>query len=169
MAVESTVVRTKRDGQILFSDNGAAHTYTIVREDGSFTLNMPDYSIVHVLDRGVIGAIPMIRIGDEAPMSGGFSAYLSDLGDTGNSYVSLNDLIMRFTARYVSANWISTMGANSDVFTVTLTYTIDGTPFGEADKSLILPFVVLRGNIAEGDPNKFACSFTSYAVRPTLS
>jgi hypothetical protein len=28
---------------------------------------------------------------------------------------------------------------------------------------------VVRGNIAEGDPNKFAVTFTSYAVRPTLS
>lgn len=169
MAVESTVIRTKRDGQILLADNGAAHTYTIVREDGSFTLNLPDYSIVHVLDRGVIGSQPMIRIGDEAVMTGGFSAYLSDLGDTGNSYVTLNDLIMRFNARYVSTNWISTMGSNSDVFTVTITYTIDGSPFGEADKSLVLPFCVVRGNIAEGDPNKFAVTFTSYAVRPTLS
>jgi hypothetical protein len=166
---ESTVIRTKRDGQILLADNGAGNTYTIVREDGSFTLNLPDHSIVHVLDRGVIGAIPMIRIGDEAVMSGGFSAYLSDLGATANNYVTLNDLIMRFTARYVATNWVSTMGANSDVFTVTITYTIDGSPFGEADKSLVLPFCVVRGNIAEGDPNKFAVTFTSYAVRPTLS
>jgi hypothetical protein len=166
---ESTVIKTKRDGQILFADSGATHTYTIIREDGSFTLNVADHSIVHVLDRGVIGSTPLIRIGDEAPMSGGFSAYLSDLGDTANSYTSLNDLIMRFNARYVASNWISTMGANSDVFTMTLTYTIDGTPFGEADKSLVIPFVVLRGNVAEGDPTKFACSFTSYAVRPTLS
>jgi hypothetical protein len=166
---ESTVIKTKRDGQILFADSGAVNTYTIIREDGSFTLNVADHSIVHVLDRGVIGSTPLIRIGDEAPMSGGFSAYLSDLGDTANSYTSLNDLIMRFNARYVASNWISTMGANSDVFTMTLTYTIDGTPFGEADKSLVIPFVVLRGNVAEGDPTKFACSFTSYAVRPTLS
>ena len=166
---ESTVIKTKRDGQILFADSGAAHTYTIIREDGSFTLNVADHSIVHVLDRGVIGSTPLIRIGDEAPMSGGFSAYLSDLGATANNYTSLNDLIMRFNARYVASNWISTMGANSDVFTMTLTYTIDGTPFGEADKSLVIPFVVLRGNVAEGDPTKFACSFTSYAVRPTLS
>ena len=168
MAVESTVIRTKRDGQILLADNGGAHTYTIIREDGSFTLNTADYSVVHVLDRGVIGAQPMIRIGDEAVMTGGFSAYLSDLGDTANANATLNDLIQRFTARYVSTNWVSTMGANSDVFTVTITYTIDGTPFGEADKSLVLPFCVLRGNIAEGDPTKFACTFTSYAVRPTL-
>lgn len=169
MAVESTVLRTKRDGQIMLADNAAAHTYVIVREDGSFTLNIPDYAIVHVLDRGVIGAIPMIRIGDEAVMTGGFGAYLSDLGDTGNSYVSLMDLVARFVGRYVASTWVSTMGANSDVFTMTLTYTIDGSPFGEADKSIVLPFLVLRGNIAEGDPSKFALTYTSYAVRPTLS
>lgn len=165
---ESTVIRTKRDGQIQLADNGAVHTYTIVREAGDLTLTLPDYTIVHVLDRGVIGATPMIRVGDEQIMTGGFSAYLSDLGDVGNSYVSLMDLVARFVGRYVATTWVSTMGTNSDVFTATLTYTIDGSPFGEADKSLVLPFCVVRGNIAEGDPSKFAVTFSSYAVRPTL-
>lgn len=169
MAVESTVIRTKRDGQIVISDAGSAHTYTIVRENGSFSLNTPDYAIVHVLDRGVIGATPMIRIGDEAVMTGGFNAYMSDLGDTANANVTLSDLILRFNARYTATNWISTMGANSDVFTVTISFTIDGSPFGEADKTLTLPFCVLRGNLTEGDPNTWAVTFTSYAVRPTLS
>lgn len=169
MAVESTVIRTKRDGQILLADNGAAHTYVIVREPGDFTLSVPDQAVVHVLDRGVIGTTPLIRIGDEAVMTGGFSAYLSDLGDLANANVTLNDLIMRFTARYVATNWVSTMGSNSDLFTLSLQYTVDGSPFGESDKTLTLPFCVLRGSIAEGDPSKTSVTFTSYAVRPLLS
>ena len=31
---ESTVVRVKRDGQILLADSGAVHTYTIAYEIG---------------------------------------------------------------------------------------------------------------------------------------
>jgi hypothetical protein len=166
---ESTVIRVKRDGQILLADNGAGHTYTIVREPGDFAYTVPDYTIVNVLDRGVIGTIPMIRIGDEQPMTGSFSAYLSDLGDTAGTYVTLMDIAHRYASKYVETNWVSTMGANSDVFTISIQYTIDGSPFGEADKTITFPFCVFRANATEGDPNKVAATFTSYAVRPLLT
>lgn len=166
---ESLIVRTKRDVQWLFADNGAAHTYTPSKEPGDGTYNVPDYTIVHVTDRGVIGAIPDIRIGDEQVMTGGFSVYLRDFGDTANSYASFVELCHRYVGRYVENNWVSTMGANSDVFTITISCTVDGSPFGEADRTITFPFCVLRGNVAEGDPSKVACTFTSYAVRPTLS
>lgn len=166
---ESTIIRVKRDGQILLADSGAIRTYTIAYEPGDFNYAVPDYTVINPLDRGEIGTTPSLRIGDEQPMTGGFSAYMRDLGDTANAYATLLDVAHRYLTRYVATNWVSTMGANSDVFTITIQLTIDGSPFGEADKTLTFPFCVFRANGAEGDPNTVSCTFTSYAVRPTLS
>lgn len=166
---ESTVVRVKKDGQILLADSGAVHTYTVAYEPGNFKYSVPDYSIVASLDRGVIGATPSLRIGDEAPMTLGFSAFMRDLGDTAAGYATLLDIAHRYVAGYVATNWVSTLGSNSDVFTITVSLTIDGSPFGEADKTVTFPFVVFRADAAEGDPNTTDCTGTSWAVRPILS
>lgn len=166
---ESTVVRVKRDGQILLADSGAVHTYTIAYEPGDFSYNVPDYTVINPLDRGEIGATPQLRIGDEQAMTGAFSAYFRDPGDTANAYATLLDIAHRYTSRYVATNWTSTHGTNGDVFTITISFTLDGSPFGEADKTLTFPFSVLRSNVAEGDPNTVSSTFTSYAVRPTLA
>jgi hypothetical protein len=166
---ESTVVRVKRDGQILLADSGAAHTYTVAYEPGDFGYNVPDSSVNQFLDRGEMGATPTVRIGDDAPMTGSFTAYLRDLGDTGAAYATLLDVAHRYAAKYVATNWVSTLGANSDVFTITISLTIDGSPFGESDKTVTFPFSVFRANAKEGDPNMIDASFTSFAVRPLLS
>jgi hypothetical protein len=166
---ESTVVRVKRDGQILLADSGAVNTYTVAYEPGDFSYNVPDYTVNMFLDRGVIGATPSLRIGDEQAMTGSFSAFLRDLGDTAGTYATLLDVAHRYASKYVATTWVSTLGSASDVFTITITLTIDGSPFGEADKSVAFPFSVFRANAKEGDPNTVDASFTSHAVRPTLS
>lgn len=167
---ESTVVRVKRDGQILLSDLGAANTYTVKHEPGDFNYAVPDYAVINILDRGELGATPQLRRGDDQPMTGGFSAYLRDLGDTtGAAYETLLDILHRYTGGYVDSTWSSTHGSNGDVDTWTVQLTIDGSAFGEADKTVTFPFCVLRGNVAEGDPSTIPVTFTSYALRPTLS
>lgn len=173
MTAESTVVRVKRDGQIMHSDAGGVHSYVSAYEPGDFSYQVPDVAVNLYLDRGVIAdanGLPSIRKGDEAPVTFGYSAYMRDLGDTSPTpaYATLPDLIHRFAGGYCASNWVSTMGANSDVPTVTTTLTIDGASFGEPDKSLIFPFVVLRGGGSEGDPNAIPVTGTSYAVIPTL-
>ncbi len=166
---ESTVVRVKRDGQILLSDSGAVNIYPIAFEPGDFNYNVPEITVINSLDRGSLGAIPQLRKGDDQPMTGGFSAYLRDLGDTAATYATLLDIAHRYAAGFVDANWVSTHGNNGDVFTITIALTIDGSPFGEADKTVSFVFCVFRANSAEGDPSTVACTFTSYAVRPILS
>lgn len=166
---ESTVVRVKRDGQILHADNGGANTYTNAYEPGDFKLDVPAEAVNLFLDRGQIGAVPSIRYGDEQPMTFGYSAYLRDLGDTANAYATLPDILFRYAGRRVATAWSSTMGTASDVFTVTTQLTIDGSAFGEADKTLALPYSSVRGSIQEGDPSSVNVTGTSYAARPTLS
>lgn len=166
---ESTVVRVKRDGQVAFLDSGGVNQYVLAYEPGDFNVDVPAEAVNLFLDRGVIGATPSIRYGDESPMSFGCSAYLRDLGDTANAYATLPDVLFRYAGRYVASTWTSTMGSNSDVFTVTTNLTLDGSPFGEADKTLALPFSSVRGKIQEGDPATVSVTGTSYAARPTLS
>ena len=167
---ESLILRTLRDTQIQLADSGAAHSYVITKEPGDMQYSVPDYTIVTALDRGDIGAIPDLRKGDEQPMSGSFSAYLRDLGDTANSYASALEIAHRYVGRFVESNWVSTMGTSSDVFTITINVTIDGSFCGEADKTVSFPYSVFRApTVADGAPSKVSFSFISHAVRPTLS
>lgn len=168
---ESTVIRTKRDGQIVISDSGASHSYTVSYEPGDFTFDIPDQAVLNFLDRGSMPTIPSIRLGDDAPMTGGFSAYMRDICDTAGTpaYTTLLDLIVRFASKYTASNWTSTIGAYSDVTTWTIAWTVDGSAFGESDKTLTFSYSVLRAKGSEGDGNKVDVTFTSYARIPTVS
>jgi len=168
---ESTVVKVKRDAQILLADLGAVHTYTVAFEPGDYKYTVPDYQVNNFLDRGVIGTTPSLRIGNDQPMTASFSAYLRDLGDTSGSpaYATLADIAHRYLSHYVATVWVSTMSTNSDAFTITVAFTIDGSVFGEADKTVTFPFSVFRANVSEGDPDMVDCSLTSWCIRPILS
>ena len=165
---ESTNIRNKRDGTWLLADSGAAHTYTIAYEPGDGSYNVPGVSVDNYLDRGSFGAVPSLRDVDDQPMTVGFSAYLRDLGSA--SYATLLDIAHRYAAGYVLGNWISTLGSGTGVtFTITVTLTINGSAFGESDKSVAFPFVVFRANAKEGSPNTVDCSGTSYAIKPIFA
>lgn len=173
---ESTVVRTKRDGVIVYSSSGASETYTVAYEPGDFSYDVPGVAVLLFLDRGVIngggGSTPSIRQGDEQPMTFAHTAYLRDLGDTSGTggYTTLPDLLHPYDSGVVDSDWTSTLAsAAGDVFTVTTALTMDGTAFGEADKTVTFPFCAVRGSVSEGDPSTVSVSGTSYAVRPTLS
>ena len=117
---ESTTIRTKRDGQIAILDNGGSNTYTVAYEPGDFKFDVPGEGVGMYLDRGVIGATPSLRYTDQQAMSLGFSAYLRDIGDSAGSptYATLPDICHPYASGYVDTTWVSTMGANGEVFTV---------------------------------------------------
>jgi len=161
----STIVKTKRDGTLTFEDNGAANTLTVAFEAGDFTLNIPEEAVSLFLDRGVITSPPAIRYGDDQPMTGSFTAYLRDLSDA--AYATLEELLLQ--SGDVGSNWVSTMGANGEVFSLTLRWTIDGVSHGDASNHVItVPYCHVSGSLSEGDPDTVSISFTSYAVRPTV-
>ena len=168
---ESTVVRTKRDGVITISDSAGSHSYVVAYEPGDFNFDVPLNATSHYLDRGEIGTTPSVRKGDDAPVTLGFSAYWRDLSDVAGSptYATLADICIRFTSDYVTSNWTSTLGTNSDEFAVTVALAIEGSAYGGADQTLSFPYVVLRMSGAEGDPNTLTASGTSYALRPTIA
>ena len=166
---ESTVVRVKRDGLITHTDG--TNTLTVSQEVGDFNLDVPRESVNHFADRGKIGAVPDLRKGDDQPMTFGYSKHLTDLGDTAEpeAYQTLLDLLFAYVGGYTDDNWTSTLGTHSDADTWTTKFTMDGASFGESDKTLTLPYGVIRGSIAEGDPDTITVSGTSWAVVPTLS
>ena len=163
---ESNTCRTKRDGQIAILDNGGVNSYVIAKDPGDFSYDSPQEAVNLFLDRGSIDD-GCLRYGDEAPVTFSFSAYLRDLGDA--AYATLLDILHVYAGGYVATNWVSVLTTSSDVVAWTVTLTIDGASFGEADKTLTFNVSVLRGGASEGDPNTINVSGTSYSVRPVRS
>lgn len=163
---ESTIIKTKCDGTLTFSDNGGAHSYTVAYEAGDFNVTIPGASITNSLDRGKFGTTPSLRYGDEQAVTGTFSAYLRDLSDAG--YATLMEIIAQ--TGDVGSNWVSTMGANGEVFTLTLLWTIEGTDHGDPDDhTMRCDFCFVTGALTEGDPDTITINFSSYQLYPTLT
>ena len=161
---ESLIVKTKRDGTIKFLDNSGANTYTVAYEAGDLNISIPGPSVISPLDRGSLGSPPSLRYSDDAPITGSFTAYLRDLGD--GAYATLEEIITQ--TGHVASTWVSTMGANGEVFTLDLEWTIEGTNHGDAsDHVLTLSHCVVSGSLSEGDPDQISISFTSYSVYPS--
>lgn len=160
----SNIVKNMRDGKIVLSDFGGANSLEITVEPGDFKLDVPQEQVQNYLDRGRMGSPPHLRFGEEQPMTGSFSVHMRGLSSASTAMV---EQLIHGTG-YLLDNWVSTMGAAAEVFTLDITYSIEGTDHGDsADHSIVLPFCVVRGSFEEGDPNKASFSFTSYAVRPS--
>ena len=162
---ESTIVKTKRDGTISFADLGASNTYTVAYEAGDLTIDIPGPTVTNSLDRGIMGATPSLRYGDDQPMTGSFTAQLRDISDATDQ--TLFELIAKSGA---IGGWTSTLGANAEVAAVTLTFQIEGTDHGDAaDHTIVCNHCVVTGGISEGDPSTISISFTSYDLYPTCT
>lgn len=159
---ESTVVRNKRDAQIVI--NGTAGTYPVAYETGDFSFDVPAQTVSLYLDRGSIGTTPSIRDVDDQPVTFSFSAHLRDIGDS--AWHTLLDLCAQYSTGGYSSNMTSTISTSSDTKTYTVTWTVDGTAFGEADKSLAFYYSVIRASVSEGDPDTINVTGTSYQLRP---
>ena len=101
-------------------------------------------------------------------MTGGYSAYVTDLGDPAGAYISLVDSVWRYAGLYAATNLASTH-TGSDVVTCTTTYVISGTPTGGSDRTISLGYTSLRASLTEGSPTTLAVTFAAHTVRPTLA
>lgn len=163
---ESTIVKTKRDGTITFSDLGGANTYTVSYEAGDFSLTIPGTTVNNFLDRGRITAPPAIRYGDDQALTGSFSGYLRDAADA--TYATLTEILTQ--SGEVGASWTSTMGANGEVFTLKIVWTISGLIHGDpSDHVLEFDYCYVTGSLTEGDPNVVNIDFTSFVTLPTVT
>ena len=166
MAV-STIVKTKRDGTLTIKDGtGTPLELVIAYEQGDLNISIPGPAVNVFLDRGVLGATPSLRYGDEQACSGSFSAYLRHPTDATDEV--LLDLITQ--SGQIGTNWVSTLGANAEVNTYTLVFAIAGISHGDsANYSITLNHCVFSGTVGEGDPNSISINFTSYDSYPTVA
>lgn len=160
---ESTIVKTKRDGLIEILDSSSSVIYTVAFEEGNFNLTIPGPAVQMFLDRGVIGTTPSLRFGDDAPMTGSFSAYLRDIYDAG-----YNTLMGIMTDQVITGT--PSLGATAEVKTWKIRWTFEGTNHGDsADHTILLDHCRLTGSIAEGVPALLTCNITAYDLYPVLT
>lgn len=139
---ESAIPRTKHDVSLQISDAGAALTYTIGKQPGDFAYTAPGYGTVDILDNGVPAGV---RRGDGAPAAFSFSVHLADVGST--TYATMPDICEQ--RGYWASTAVSTLDGETDEPTADLTATIDGSKFGEADKSLVFEDALFRSGGAD--------------------
>jgi hypothetical protein len=157
----STVIKNFRDGTLVFADNtGSPLTLPIVYEAGDFSIDNLNEGLVETtayLDRGEFATL---RKTNRVFPSFSFSAHMTDLSD--NSDKLLYDLA-RKTGTFSAA--VSTLGANADAMTYKLTFTVEGTNFGDsADHTMILNDCRITLSFSEGDPNSFSVAGIVYGT-----
>ena len=158
---QSTVIKNFRDGTLTFTDNtGTPLSLPIVYEAGDFSIDNLNEGLVETtayLDRGEFATL---RKTNRVFPSFSFSAHMTDLSD--NTDKLLYDLA-RKTGAFASA--VSTLGANADAMTYKLTFTVEGTNFGDsADHTMILNDCRITLSFSEGDPNSFSVAGIVYGA-----
>ena len=158
---QSTTIKNFRDGTLVFADNtGTPLTMPIVFEAGDFSIDNLNEGLVETtayLDRGEFSTL---RKTNRVFPSFSFTAHMTDLSDATDKL--LFDLA-RKTGAWAAA--VSTLGANADAMTYKLTFTVEGTNFGDsADHTLVLNDCRITLSFSEGDPNSFSVAGIVYGA-----
>lgn len=142
---ESSWVKTLGDGTITIKD-GAALTYTVALEPGSFTLSQPKAATTTIYDRHTIAGE---RAGQQQIGTIGFAVHMREFTD--GSSATLIDVVEKAGA-WAAAT--STGGTGYEEWMVDVWYTAEGTNLGDsADHVLKALKCKLQWDFAEGDPN----------------
>ena len=156
----SSIVKNFRGGTILMQDGTATPiTLTVAYESGDFALSgimQGQMEVAMYLDRGDLGSL---RKTSFVPATFSFTAHMTEISDATNR--NLMDIVGKTGA--FSAG-VSTFGAATDaVWTIDITWTIEGTDAGDAsDHVVALAKCHCKIDAKEGDPNSFSISGTVY-------
>lgn len=155
----SSVVKNFRDGLIAMEDaTGTPISITVQYEEGNFSgsgFSEGDTEVTTYLDRGVLGSV---RKTTRTFPTFTFSAHMTDLSD--GTEKNLWDAVNKLGA---FAAGVSTLGANEEVWTLKVTFTIEGTDHGDAaDHVFTFNDCHMTIDFAEGDPNSFTINGTVY-------
>ena len=129
----SSVVKNFRDGTILIEDGtGVPIDITVQFENGDFSLSGLNgfKEVTTYMDRGDLGSV---RHTTQLFPTGSFSAHLTDISDgTDNTLIDA----ARKQGSFASA--VSTLGADAEVMTYKVTWTVEGTDHGDtADHTIV--------------------------------
>jgi hypothetical protein len=153
---ESTVVKNFRDTTILIEDGtGTPLNYTVAYEPGDATFDIGKDEIAVYRDRGDVASV---RKTNQGLPSGSFSCHFRDLTDGTDE--TLTDILDKKGA-FAAA--ISTLGADADVYTVKLTFTI-AEPGSPPDHTISFDDCYCTWSFSEGDPSSVSVNWTSHGT-----
>ena len=152
----SSVAKNFRDGQLAIEDGaGSPLTVTVQYEDGNFSASGFTEGLKDIAKYEDRGAFYSARHTKRVYPSGSFAAHLTDIAD--GTEKTLFDLANK-TGAWAAAT--STLGANAEVMTYKITWTVEGTDHGDTgDHTLVLDDCRLSCDISEGDPSTITISF----------
>ena len=145
----SSVAKNFRDGTVTIAD-GAALNMTLNYTGGDFSVNGLVQGQTEVAKYMNRGAFFSARKTTQTFPTFSFTAILTDVSDGTNK--TLQDAFLKLGA-WASAQ--STLGVNADVYTLNLTWTIEGTDHGDpADHEVVMGNCrVTDLSMSEGDPD----------------
>ena len=157
MAV-STIVGTKRDGQITLKDS-AAHNLILTLEVGDFSFEEPKADRTVIRDRGVISGL---RKGDDPVGSCSFTVHFTEF--TNSTADNLMDFVYK---RGPAAGYTSTGGTGFEQSLVDVEFKVDKTALGDSAAAVVtLGKVLLFASFSEADPDSLSITgevYGSYA------
>jgi hypothetical protein len=164
MAVESPVPIAKRDLTYVIQDAGAVNLYTPSINVGDFAYEAMIAETVPVLNNGDLYSG---RRGNQIPLKCSATVTLTDPGSS--EYLTLPDICEE--RGYAASQLTSTMAGLTDLLTLDLLATLDGSPAGKVDVSMTFPDLVFRmAGATFGDPAQYPWAAESLtATAPTIS
>lgn len=156
----STVIKNFTDGSLTIADGtGTPLEITVQFENGDFSVSGLSPQLREVAAYESRGSFNTLRHTNRTYPSGSFTAKAAEFSE--DSVGTLADAILQQGTVWAAA--LSTLGANADVYTVDLQFTVEGTDFGDAaDGALTLEDCYCTIDFAEGDPNSFTVNFVVY-------
>ena len=155
----STVIKHLYDGAIKLTDGtGTPVTLTIPFTVGDLKLSGLAETQKNVVAYEARGTLASLRHTSRTYPTGSFSFQIADYSDATN--LTAIDFL-RQTGAY-NAN-LSTLGTASDVYTLDITLTVEGTNFGDgSDHTIVLEDCHCTLDPSEGEPNSVSVNFTVY-------
>lgn len=155
----STVIKHLYDGVIALIDNTPV-TLTVAFSVGDLTIKGLAQTLREVIAYESRGTLASVRHTKRTFPTGSFSYMLADYSDSTNNTVI--DFIRKLAS--YSGN-TSTLGTTSDVYTIDIRLTVEGTNFGDgSDHVILLEDCHCTIDLDEGEPNKGTISFTCYGA-----
>lgn len=160
----STKCKNWRDGSVQIKDGtGTPLTSTIAFDQGDLAISGLKAALYETLVIQSRGELRCLRKGNRTFPTVSFTALAPYFTDA--TTASLADVVRKISGGAWAAA-VSTLGSTSDVFTVDLVFTVEGSDFGDAaDHTITLEDVELELSFAEGNPsNTFSISGTIYGA-----
>lgn len=157
----STVIKHLYDGSISLADGtGTPVTLTVPFSVGDLSISGLSETQNNVTAYETRGTFNSLRHTSRTYPTGSFSAQLADYSDATDT--TLIDFILKQNSFSGNA---STLGTASDVYTIDITLTVEGTDFGDSsDHTVVITDCQCTLDTAEGEPNTATINFTCYGT-----